>query len=175
VQSDLTDVQCAGHRYRAKLALGIVGLLISIAGAVLIFIAWSSQQQPETGICRAAIFVVVMAAVSAAGYLLYVNQATPKEAAPCVGWRVYLPALRMAIIQQLIFLVLGALMLDMRQARHVCMVATVAHWATILIVIYRRPRVPTKADLMVIRWGYVPIMLVVATIGPLIWARLERW
>jgi hypothetical protein len=66
-------------------------------------------------------------------------------------------------------------MLDMGQALHVCTVAAIAHWVTIFIVICGRPKTPTKADLAIIRWGYVPIMVVIATVGPLIWAPLGRW
>ncbi len=58
------------------------------------------------------IYVVVMLAVCAAGYRLYINQ--PKhEDVPQVGWAVYWPALRMAIIEQSIFVLFGTLTLDM--------------------------------------------------------------
>jgi hypothetical protein len=163
-------------RLGAMIAVAAVGLIIGVAGAASIFTFWSSHEQRETGIVRAAIFSVVMAAVSAAGYLLYINQSNPKETlSQVIGWAAYRPALRTAIIVDCIFLTLGALMLDMGQALHICTVAAIAHWATILVIICGRPKTPTKIDLTIIRWGYIPIMLVVATIGPLIWAPLGRW
>lgn len=160
----------------AMIAVTAVGLIIGIAGAVFIFAFWSGHEQRGTGIVRAAIFAVVMTAVSAAGYLLYVNQPNPKETlSQSIGWAAYRPALPTAIIVDCTFLMLGALMLDMGQALHICTVAAIAHWVTILVVICGRPKMPTKVDLTIIRWGYFPIMVVVATIGPLIWVPLGRW
>jgi len=82
-----TESNTRVSRLGTMIAVTAVGLIIGIAGAASIFAFWSSHEQRGTGIVRATIFVVVMAAVSGAGYLLYINQSNPKETlSQVIGW-----------------------------------------------------------------------------------------
>jgi len=173
--SDQVSVE-GRERFRAVIAIAAAWLFISTAGATLIFTHWSAEKQRDLGATRAAIFTVVMTAVCAVGYRLYINQSHSDSTLPQTArWATYWPALKTAIIVDCVFLILGALMLDMGQALHVCTVTAIAHWVTIALIIFRRTRSPSVADLVAIRWGYLPIMILVGRIGPLIWTRLGRW
>jgi hypothetical protein len=174
--ANVAEPLIVGNRITTIVAIAAVGVAVSLVGAIFIVTDWSSQQQRDTGILRGGVFVAVMAAVCVVGYRLYVNQSKPNRAQPqSLAATGYLPALKSAFVQQCIFLVLGALMLDMGEASHITTVAAIAHWAVILLIICRRPRAPTQGDLLAIRWGYMPIMVLVATVGPQIWRHFGRW
>ena len=48
-------------------------------------------------------------------------------------------------------------------------IAIVAFWVGVLLARYRRPNNPTRVDLLLIRWGTVPLMVVTAAIAKWIW------
>jgi hypothetical protein len=83
-----------------------------------------------------------------------------------LSFRAYIPALKIAVIVQGIVLVLAALILDMEQARHISMVAALADWLMIGLIMLRRPYSPTRLDLLAIKWGYLPLLIIVGSVGP---------
>ena len=102
---------------QARIAVGSLFVVTSIAGDALIYLHWSSVSI-STASSRAILFVIVMACVNLAGYILYAKQYEPKviDANPDeveFGFSpLYWPALRFAILVQAILGMLTALMLD---------------------------------------------------------------
>jgi len=168
--------ETAPCRSRARVPIAAVWLAVSIAGVAFIYGYWSAHERPGTGVRYSAIYLTVITAVSLAGYIMYLNEsACPALPTEETGWAAYWPSLCDGIIVQGVFLIFGALMLDLGQAFHISLVAAVAHWMMIILIIGRRPQSPTQLDLIAIRWGYVPLLIVIGRIGPLIWIRLGRW
>ncbi len=64
--------------------------------------------------------------------------------------------------------VLTALMLDFGQTHRAFWVAMLCQWAIVFIILVRRPMAPTKSDLVIVRYGIIPLLLVVATFGPVL-------
>jgi hypothetical protein len=124
---------------------------------------------------RSALFLVIMACVHLAGYLLYVEQLSPVHAdaiSPRASFDYspqYGPALKRAVLLQLVAGVLTALMLDGGRSLGFFKVAIIGHWIGILLITGRRPHSPTKVDIILIRWGALLLLLVAAGIAPFIW------
>lgn len=67
--------------------------------------------------------------------------------------------LKFALAQQLVAFMATALLLDGGfWLRHV-LFGLAAHWTLILILLVRRPQAPTRFDLGLIRFGFVPVAL----------------
>jgi hypothetical protein len=123
---------------------------------------------------RAILFVVIMACVNLAGYLLYEKQLDPKpietvpKGAEFEFSPLYWPALQLGIVVQAILGIPTALMLDGGGSFQVFKVAFLGHWCGILLSIARRPNSPTKTDIIFIRWGVPLLMVVVGAIAPFV-------
>src|SRR4051812_7857281 len=92
---------------RSRIAVGTLFVVLSTAGAALIFSHWSSVSLSIAS-GRAILFVVIMACVNLAGYLLYEKQCGPKPT-KAISEEVdsefpppYWPALRFGIVVQAI-------------------------------------------------------------------------
>jgi hypothetical protein len=62
--------------------------------------------------------------------------------------------------------VLTALVLDGGQMHRAFWVAFLGQWATVWIILLRRPMNPTPWDLAIVRYGILPLLAVVAGFGP---------
>ena len=51
-------------------------------------------------------------------------------------------------------------MLDGGQLAKVCGVAMAAHWLGVTLIMSRRPLMPTIADLIYLRWAFLPIFAI---------------
>ena len=58
------------------------------------------------------------------------------------------------------------LMLDFGQTHRAFWVAFLCQWAMVWIVLFRRPMHPTRLDLAIVRFGIVPILMLVVGAGP---------
>src|SRR5882672_6253567 len=96
---------------QARIAITTLFVVMSIAGGVAIYLGWSRESIP-IGVGRAILFVVIMASVCLAGYVLYVKQYDSKliESIPeGVEFELspkYWPALKFGITVQIIIGVL---------------------------------------------------------------------
>ena len=93
----------------------------------------------------------------------------------------YLPALRRALFWQSLFLCLSALVLDFYYFNHLVIVAGLAHWFAIGMIVVRRRHSPTTSDLFVCR-AYPLILVVTMVIAPAVMGNglfhrtlLEQW
>lgn len=73
----------------------------------------------------------------------------------------YVRALKFALLVDAIVLVLTALMLDGGQMFRESLAGTLAHLALIVLVVIRRPVVPTKMDVACIRFAGIAIFLTI--------------
>jgi hypothetical protein len=77
-----------------------------------------------------------------------------------------LSELEISSIWQAVLGVLASLMLDMGQTRRVWGVALVCHLAIVWLILFRRPRTPTRLDLTIICYAPLPLMIAIAAFGP---------
>jgi hypothetical protein len=95
----------------------------------------------------------------------------------------YRPSIRWCLCLQGLFFLLTAMLLDLGRANQFCSIAIVGQWVGIFLVMGRRPLSPTRADLLFIRYGIVPLMFATPYIGDWVWgvigkssqSGLERW
>lgn len=160
----------------ARIAVASLFVAISIVGVGFIFNYWSSQ-----GIAGAAgrsmLFIVIMASVHLAGYLLYAQQTFPFRVETAPAHRAsfefspqYWPALKDAIMLQLVIGMLTALMLDGGRSFEFFKVALIGHWIGILIAVGRRPLSPAKTDIFLIRWGVLLLLFATGWVAPFVWS-----
>src|SRR5258708_5744982 len=70
------------------------------------------------------------------------------------------PLLR-AFVQQLAWLFfLGTFILDEGVLHSAARAPSIGFWSGVMLVLIRRPHTPTRGDLLFIRWGLHPIMLI---------------
>jgi hypothetical protein len=73
---------------------------------------------------------------------------------PCIA-PVYIRQICLALIQQVMLVLLAALILDMGETIRVTVPASIGFWVGLLVILIRRPMTPTSGDLLFIRWGCV--------------------
>ena len=71
----------------------------------------------------------------------------------------YRSPVRNSVCFQIPILLLGVLCLDGGELFSRCLVAFAAFWSGTILILFRRPRNPTKLDLEVIRFGYPALFL----------------
>lgn len=121
--------------------------------------------QPALGVGRSLLFVAIMACVHAVGYRLYeqkrasykVDDVKTVKTAKTSVIASYGAAIKVMAIQHLCFLVLTMLMLDGEKAFRICCIAVLVHWGCTTMFIVRRPTRPTGIDLLIIKFGFLPL------------------
>ena len=74
-----------------------------------------------------------------------------------------------AIALQVILGLLSALVLDGGDCRHICGAALVAFWGGAAVLVWRHPRDPTKTDLQLVRFGFLPVLVIAFAIIHAVW------
>lgn len=74
-----------------------------------------------------------------------------------------------SLVQQLVFLTLGAMILDGGEVFQVVAYAALAYWGGFAIIMARRLHHLTSADKILIRWGYMMLWIVSALVTGLVW------
>lgn len=86
------------------------------------------------------------------------------------NWKDYSPAFNSALLSglkiQAVLFVLTLLMLDGGRMHRAYLVALLCQLATVVLVLVRRPLNPTKVDLAIVRFGIVPLFVIVTWFGP---------
>lgn len=67
---------------------------------------------------------------------------------------------------QAVLAIVTALFLDFGQTHRAFWVACLCQWAMVWIMLCQRPMHPTRLDLSLVRFGIVPLLLIVAGAGP---------
>jgi len=74
-----------------------------------------------------------------------------------------------AVGLQVVLGFLSLLVLDGGTTARICGIALVAFWGGAVVLIWRRPLSPTKTDLMLIRFGYLPLAISINFLLHYIW------
>ena len=74
-----------------------------------------------------------------------------------------------AVALQAILGLLSLLILDGGTTARICGIALVAFWGGTVVLIWRRPQSPTKTDVELIRFGYLPLVVVAFFLVHFIW------
>ena len=53
-------------------------------------------------------------------------------------------------------------------AQFACMAAS-AFWGSVVVLVARRPRTPTRSDLCWVRYGYLAAIAIAGVVAPIIW------
>ncbi len=71
-------------------------------------------------------------------------------------------AMRFTVYLQVPLWLITLCMLDFGQANRACSVAILSYWILVAIITYRHRQSPTRCDLLVARFGFIPIFAVTA-------------
>ncbi len=86
------------------------------------------------------------------------------------NWKEYAPqynaAMKTALLLQASIGALTLLVLDSGQTARAFGVALLCQWAMAWIILLRRPMNPTRSDLILVRYGIVAMLFIVAGAGP---------
>jgi len=74
-----------------------------------------------------------------------------------------------AVALQALLGLLSALILDGGTTARICGIALVAFWGGAAVVIWRRPRSPTRTDIELLRFGYLPLLVIAFLFVHFIW------
>lgn len=74
----------------------------------------------------------------------------------------YRDAIRISLIQQVPCALLCLLLLDGGRTARICAASMLGYWVGVALVMVRRANDPSRLDLAVIRWGYVPLFFAAA-------------
>jgi hypothetical protein len=81
----------------------------------------------------------------------------------------YRSAIFEAVALQALLGVLSMLILDGGTTARICGIALVAFWGGVTVLIWRHPRSPTKTDIELIRFGYLPLVVLAFFLVHFIW------
>jgi len=154
----------------AKWQLAASFIFCTACGVLFIYTHWS-EVSISLAIGRSALFVLVLATVHLGGFALYTRQfqsasaqvKAPAEPAVNDGTPAFL---RVVLLQQIPLLFLSSLLLDGGGAFRGYCVGAIAHWAVIGIILIRRRR--TRIDMIIVRWGFIPIVILTGLIALLV-------
>jgi hypothetical protein len=98
------------------------------------------------------------------------NDVAPLRTTPMSRWTEFdksqfYPALGTASFWQFALGVPALLVLDQGQMARAFWVAFLCHWAIIWLILFRRPRAPTRLDLAIVRYSMLPLLAGVLVLG----------
>ena len=74
-----------------------------------------------------------------------------------------------AVALQALLGLLSALILDGGTTARICGIALVAFWGGAAVLIWRRPQSPTRIDIELLRFGYLPLVVIAFLLVHFIW------
>jgi hypothetical protein len=74
-----------------------------------------------------------------------------------------------AVTLQIVLGLLSLLILDGGRVAQLCGIAVVSFWTGAAVLIWRHPQSPSRADLELIRFGYLPVVVLVFLLAGWIW------
>ena len=87
-----------------------------------------------------------------------------------VNWTDYSQSYNAAFITglkiQAVLGILTALILDFGVMHRMYWIAMLSQWMLVWILLFRRPRSPTRLDLQITRYGIIPLFTLIAFLGP---------
>jgi hypothetical protein len=74
-----------------------------------------------------------------------------------------------AVVMQVLLGLLSLLILDGGTTARICGIALVAFWGGAAVLIWRRPQSPTRTDIQLLRFGYLPLVVLAFFLVHFIW------
>jgi len=74
-----------------------------------------------------------------------------------------------ALVLQVLLGLFSLLILDGGTTARICGIALVAFWGGATVLIWRRPQSPTKTDIELLRFGYLPLAVLAFFLVHFIW------
>ena len=74
-----------------------------------------------------------------------------------------------AVMLQTILGILSLMILDGGTTARVCGIALIAFWGGVTVLICRRPQSPSRMDIQLIRFGYLPLVVLAGFLVHFIW------
>jgi len=74
-----------------------------------------------------------------------------------------------AVGLQTVLGILSMMILDGGTTARICGIALVAFWGGVTVLIYRHPKSPSKIDIQLIRFGYLPLAVFAGFLVHFIW------
>lgn len=81
----------------------------------------------------------------------------------------YRAPLHSALYVQCVIVVLCGLLLDFGVSARIATITMVAFWVGVLLIMLRRPRTPTVADLWIVRFGFLPLFVILQILTRCVW------
>ena len=81
----------------------------------------------------------------------------------------YRKAIYRAVALQVIIGFLSLMILDGGECAQICGAALVAFWGGVIVLICRHPQSPTYTDVQLIRFGYLPVVVLAGFLIHFIW------
>ena len=147
------------HRRRAAILLSTSFLVASVAGGLAVFYFWQSRGAPDIAIARLIIFVALMAAVHGIGGALFCAQGEGASVQESRGSPALRKSMQIAVVQYVVFLALTALILDGGFVFRCFLSGVLIHAAIMGIVCSRRSACPSNVDILLLRYGYLPLAM----------------
>ncbi len=83
----------------------------------------------------------------------------------------YQSALKAALLLQIITGLFAAIAIDGGLLFELWWRPMAAYWGCLIVMVFRRPNTPTKRDLILVEWGFIPLIPCAAIISFFVW----RW
>ena len=74
-----------------------------------------------------------------------------------------------AVALQVVLAFISVMMLDGGDCAHISGAALLAFWGGVVVLIWRHPHTPSKIDLKLIRFGYLPVLVIAFVVIHLVW------
>jgi len=74
-----------------------------------------------------------------------------------------------AVALQVLFGLFGLMILDGGGIAQICGIALVAFWGGAAVLIWRHPQSPSRADIELIRFGYLPLIIISVFLSGAVW------
>ena len=87
----------------------------------------------------------------------------------------YRRAIFSSLILQVILGFLAMMVLDGGRIAHTTGIAVLAFWAGAAVIILRRPKSPTEWDLFLVRFGFLPLLIMTFALAEWVWSWHWVW
>ncbi len=92
-------------------------------------------------------------------------------------------AVKLGVVVQVVLFVLTALILDGGRSNKMCIVAMIGYWIVVAVMMIRRRTVPTRTDLLFLRYGMLALLAIVPLLAAAVYRvigeshlnGIERW
>ena len=159
----------------AKTAIAVSWVVTMTVGCVFVTGYWVAHGSAGRAVVNGLLFAVIMTCIHVVGYHTHTRQAERGGYLSTALAPALTSAVRASLLQQGVVLLLAALVLDGGRTFHAALVAAIAYWIGLVVIAFRRPRSPTAVDIFLVKYGFLFVLPIVLTVGPMVWRAMVRW